>query len=133
MENGPLSPRTPLSPVGRLTAYGKLAFGHLPTGLGKPLRGFPQAPSLDDDPSLLSLHISNCRHRTKVVDAGQFRPKHVGSTLLWTLRILQLTSGREFDVLHSPFYYTPLAPRCPVTVAIHDVLPLTHPKWFPPS
>ena len=27
-----LSPRTPLSPVGRLTAYGKLAFGHLPKG-----------------------------------------------------------------------------------------------------
>ena len=69
MENTPLSPRAPLSPVGRLTACGKLAFGHLPTALGKPLRGFPQAPSFDDDPSLLSMHISNCRHRTKRVDA----------------------------------------------------------------
>ena len=70
MENAPLSPRAPLSPVGRLTAYGKLAFGHLPTGLGKPAAGFPQPPSFDDDPSLLSMHISNCRHRTKVIDAG---------------------------------------------------------------
>jgi hypothetical protein len=71
VENSPLSPRAPLSPVGRLTAYGKLAFGHLPTGFGKPAAGFPQSPSFDDDLSLLSLHISNCRQRTKVVDAGQ--------------------------------------------------------------
>lgn len=62
-----------------------------------------------------------------------FRPKHAGSTLLWTLRDLQQASGRGFDVLHCPFYYTPLLPRCPVTVAIHDVLPLTHPEWFPGS
>jgi len=64
VENVPLSPRAPLSPVGRLTAYGKLAFGHLPTGLGKPAAGFPQPPSFDDDRSLLSMHICNCRHRT---------------------------------------------------------------------
>ena len=70
VEIAPLSPRAPLSPVGRLTAYGKLAFGHLPTGLGKPAAGFPQPPSFDDDPSLLSMHISNCRHRTEILDAG---------------------------------------------------------------
>ena len=64
MEKAPFSPRAPLSPVGRLTAYGKLAFGHLPTGLGKPAAGFPQPPSFDDDRSLLSMHICNCRHRT---------------------------------------------------------------------
>ena len=64
MENVPLSPRAPLSPVGRLTVYGKLAFGHLPTGLGKPAAGFPQPPSFDDDLSLLSMHIYSCRHRT---------------------------------------------------------------------
>lgn len=32
-----------------LTSYGKLAYGHLPTGLGKPAAGFPQLHSLDDD------------------------------------------------------------------------------------
>ena len=71
---GPLFPRTPISPVGRLMPYGKPALrkGHLPTGLGKPAAGFPQPPSLDDDESTtLSLHISNCRQRTKLVDAGQ--------------------------------------------------------------
>jgi len=73
VENFPLSPQTSLSPVGRLTAYGKLSFGHLPTGLGKPLRGFPQPPSFDDDSSPIPLHISNCRHRTKRVDAGQWQ------------------------------------------------------------
>ncbi len=69
---GPLFPRTPISPVGRLTPYGKptLRKGHLPTGLGKPAAGFPQPPALDDESTTLSLHISNCRHRTKVVDAG---------------------------------------------------------------
>jgi len=77
VENAPLSPRAPLSPVGRLTAYGKLAFGHLPTGLGKPAAGFPQSPSFDDDPSLLSMHISNCRHRTEIFDAGQRSGNHV--------------------------------------------------------
>ncbi|HHQ49072.1 MAG TPA: glycosyltransferase family 1 protein [Acidobacteria bacterium] len=58
------------------------------------------------------------------------RPGKNGSTLLWTLWNLQRASGEGFHVLHCPFYYTPLAPRCPVTVAIHDVLPLEHPEWF---
>ena len=77
MENVPLSPRAPHSPVGRLTAYGKLAFGHLPTGLGKPAAGFPQPPSFADDPSPLSMHISNCRHRTEIFDAGH--PRRAGA------------------------------------------------------
>lgn len=71
---GPLFPRTPISPVGRLTPYGMPALrkGHLPIGLGKPAAGFPQPPSFDDDESTpFSLHISNYRQRTKVVDAGQ--------------------------------------------------------------
>jgi len=59
------------------------------------------------------------------------RPRRPGSTLRWTLWHLQRASARGFDLLHCPFYYTPLAPRCPVTVAIHDVLPHTHPHWFP--
>ncbi len=53
------------------------------------------------------------------------------STLGWTLLDLQRASARGFDLLHCPFYYTPLAPGCPVTVAIHDVLVLEHPEWFP--
>lgn len=73
VENGPLFPRTPISPVGCLPAYGKLAYGHLPTGLGKPLRGFPQAPSPDDDELPHLMHKSNCRRRPRVVDAGQAR------------------------------------------------------------
>ena len=78
VEFGPLFPRTPISPVGRLTDYGKLAFGHLPTALGKPRWGFPQPLSLDDESTRFSLHISNCRQCTKVVDAGQWRSRNVG-------------------------------------------------------
>ena len=72
VENDPLFPQTPISPVGHLPGYGRLAFGHPPTALGKPLRGFPQPPSFDDDSSLYKMHISNCRHRTKRVDAGDW-------------------------------------------------------------
>jgi alpha-1,3-rhamnosyl/mannosyltransferase len=58
-------------------------------------------------------------------------PRQPGRTLPWVLGSMQLASGRGFDLLHFPFYYPPLAPRCPVTVAIHDVLVLEHPEWFP--
>ncbi len=61
------------------------------------------------------------------------RPRRRGSTLAWTLWNLQRASGRGFDVLHCPFYYGPPAPRCAVTVAVHDVLPVSHPEWFPRS
>ncbi len=60
-------------------------------------------------------------------------PERHWRTASWTLLGLQRASARGFDVLHCPFYYTPPAPRCPVTVAIHDVLPLEHPEWFPRS
>jgi hypothetical protein len=95
VENAPLSPRTPLSPVGRLPAYGKLAFGHLPTGLGKPLRGFPQSPSFDDDLSLLPMHISNCRHCTNVVDAGQFEWRFTRSDLNDLLNRIDCAQSRN--------------------------------------
>lgn len=52
-------------------------------------------------------------------------------TLPWVLWNLQRASARGYSVFHFPFYYAPLAPRCPVTVAIHDVLVLEHPEWFP--
>jgi len=61
------------------------------------------------------------------------RPSRNGSTLAWTLWSLQRASAAGFDLLHCPFYYTPLGAQCPVTVAIHDVLPLEHPEWFPRS
>jgi len=50
--------------------------------------------------------------------------------LPWVLWDMQRATARGFDVFHFPFYYPPLMPRCPVTVAIHDVLPLEHPEWF---
>jgi glycosyltransferase involved in cell wall biosynthesis len=51
-------------------------------------------------------------------------------TLPWVLWELQRATARSYSVFHFPFYYPPLAPRCPVTVAIHDVLVLEHPEWF---
>jgi len=59
------------------------------------------------------------------------RPSSAAHTMKWTLWDLQRASMAHLDLLHCPFYYTPLWPRCLVTLAIHDVLPLTHPEWFP--
>lgn len=61
------------------------------------------------------------------------RPAQGRSTLLWTVWGLQRLSGRGFDLLHCPFYYGPLKPRCAMTVVVHDVLPVSHPEWFPRS
>lgn len=53
-------------------------------------------------------------------------------TLPWVMIDLQVASRRGFSVLHLPFYYGPLAPRCPTVLVVHDVLPLEHPEWFRP-
>ena len=59
------------------------------------------------------------------------RPERARRTLPWVLWDLQRATGRGFHAFHFPFYYPPLAPSCPVTVAVHDVLFLQHPEWFP--
>lgn len=58
-------------------------------------------------------------------------PEKPTRTAPWVLWGLQKATRRGFSVFHFPFYYTPLFPSCPVTVAIHDVLVLSHPQWFP--
>lgn len=58
-------------------------------------------------------------------------PEKPTRTAPWVLWSLQRATVRGFSVFHFPFYYTPLFPACPVTVAIHDVLVLSHPQWFP--
>lgn len=57
-------------------------------------------------------------------------PERPTRTAPWVLWQLQRATARGFSVFHFPFYYTPLRPACPVTVAIHDLLVLTHPQWF---
>jgi glycosyltransferase involved in cell wall biosynthesis len=59
------------------------------------------------------------------------RPDAPRRTLPWVLWSMQRATSAGFAVFHFPFYYPPLAPRCPVTVAVHDVLVLEHPEWFP--
>jgi glycosyltransferase involved in cell wall biosynthesis len=58
-------------------------------------------------------------------------PRGPRRTLPWVLWDLQRASGRGYSVFHYPFYYPPLLPRCPYTVAVHDLLVLEHPEWFP--
>ncbi len=58
------------------------------------------------------------------------QPETRRRTVRWVLWDLQKASSK-FDLLHLPFYYPPLSARCPVVCAIHDVLVLEHPEWFP--
>jgi glycosyltransferase involved in cell wall biosynthesis len=60
------------------------------------------------------------------------QPRRPRRTLPWVIWDLRRASAHGLDVLHCPFYYPPPAPRCPVTVAIHDLLVLEHPEWFRP-
>jgi glycosyltransferase involved in cell wall biosynthesis len=65
------------------------------------------------------------------VSIDVLEPSRPVPTLPWVLWGLQRASARGYGALHLPFYYPPLAPRCPAVVAIHDVLVLEHPQWFP--
>ncbi len=58
-------------------------------------------------------------------------PRCRRSTSIRVLLEMQLRTRRGFDAVHFPFYYPPLRPFCPVTVAVHDVLLFEHPEWFP--
>jgi len=58
-------------------------------------------------------------------------PPRRRNTSFWVLLELQARTRRGFNLVHFPFYYPPLVPRCPVTVAVHDVLLFEHPDWFP--
>jgi alpha-1,3-rhamnosyl/mannosyltransferase len=68
---------------------------------------------------------------TPGVELETVSPAGARGTLRWVMWDLQRATGRGYDAFHFPFYYPPLAPRCPATVAVHDVLPLEHPEWFP--
>jgi glycosyltransferase involved in cell wall biosynthesis len=59
------------------------------------------------------------------------KPPRPRRTLPWVLLDMQRATSDGWAAFHFAFYYPPLRPRCPVTVAIHDVLVLEHPEWFP--
>lgn len=67
------------------------------------------------------------------LDVAVVRPPWARRTVPWVLWELQRETARGWSVFHFPFYYPPLLPRCRYTVAIHDVLVLEHPEWFPRS
>ena len=58
-------------------------------------------------------------------------PDGATMTVTWAPWRLQRATGDRWNVFHFPFYYPPLRPRCPVTVVIHDILPIERPEWFP--
>jgi len=64
------------------------------------------------------------------VEVEIVRPEIRRATVRWVLWDLQWASP-AFELLHLPFYYPPPLARCPVVCAIHDVLVLEHPEWFP--
>ncbi len=67
---------------------------------------------------------------TPGVELDVVSPRGARRTLAWVMWDLQRATGRAYAAFHFPFYYPPLVPRCPVSVAVHDVLALEHPEWF---
>jgi len=99
----------------RVGIDGKCLLGP-PGGVGRYLQGLLAGCEVVSHPDV----------ELEVLDPGRSR-----RTLPWVLLDLQRATARGFDVFHFPFYYPPLWPRCPVTIAIHDLLVLEHPEWFP--
>lgn len=64
------------------------------------------------------------------MDVEILRPETRRGTVRWVAWDLQRASSK-LDLLHMPFYYPPPAAQCQVVCAIHDVLVLEHPDWFP--
>ncbi|MCS7181881.1 MAG: glycosyltransferase family 4 protein [Thermoanaerobaculum sp.] len=93
---------------------------------GKPLLP-PQTGVFRYTQGLLSGLASLPPEEVEVVVVKPHKPLR---TLPWVLWHLQRETAQGFKVFHFPFYYTPLVPACPVTVAVHDVLMLHHPHWF---
>lgn len=106
------------------------------SNLGRPLRvAFDGRPLLPPHTGVYRYTAGLLAGLEEVaVDALQLsvlRPPRAMATSRWVLLDLQQATGRGFDVVHFPFYYPPLLPRCPVTVTVHDTLVLEHPEWFP--
>ncbi len=75
--------------------------------------------------------LSGLRHLgADALEVEIVRPDIRRATVRWVLWDLQWASS-GFELLHLPFYYPPPLARCPVVCAIHDVLVLEHPEWFP--
>ncbi|NOZ79016.1 MAG: glycosyltransferase family 4 protein [Acidobacteria bacterium] len=64
------------------------------------------------------------------IETRLLSPREGARTLPW-IELGLPWRARGSDVLHCPFYYRPLVAPCPTVVMIHDVLPVTHPEWFP--
>ncbi len=86
-----------------------------PTGVGRVVRGV--LDGLDDvaDASIVTRLLA---------------PTRPARTLPWVQFGLP-RRARGAGVLFCPFYYRPFVTPCPTVVTIHDVLPVTHPEWFP--
>jgi alpha-1,3-rhamnosyl/mannosyltransferase len=75
--------------------------------------------------------VSSLRTVEDALEIEVVTPDRPTRTVPWILWRLQRVTGAGWGAFHFPFYYPPLRPRCPVTVVIHDLLPIEHPEWFP--
>jgi glycosyltransferase involved in cell wall biosynthesis len=86
------------------------------TGIGRYVAGLLSGyENLDEEGIELRLLLPRTRRRT----------------LPWVVLNVQAASLTNLSVLHLPFYYGPLVPRCPIVVVVHDLLVIEHPEWFP--
>lgn len=60
------------------------------------------------------------------------RAFHTAGNLVWThVHLPLLLRKRNFDLLHSPAFTTPIVSPCPTVITVHDLIYLLYPMFFP--
>jgi len=104
--------------------------GHA-TGVGRYLQHLLQQWALDRVPHTFSLYTPSAQIATPPgLEAEIVTLSGTGGTN-WEQTTLARALARDRpDLLFAPAYSAPLAVRCPVALAMHDVSFSSHPEWF---
>lgn len=104
--------------------------GHA-TGVGRYLQHLLQQWALDRVPHAFSLYTPSAQIATPPgLEAEIVTLSGTGGTR-WEQTTLARALARDRpDLLFAPAYSAPLAVRCPVALAMHDVSFSSHPEWF---
>jgi glycosyltransferase involved in cell wall biosynthesis len=104
-----------------------------PTGVGRYLAGLLKEWAADERARRHEFVLYSRDPLGVDLDARRF-PTHIaeGPRGTWweQVNLVRLAARDHLDLFFSPSYTTPLLPRTPTVVAIHDLSFVAHPEWF---
>jgi glycosyltransferase involved in cell wall biosynthesis len=104
--------------------------GHA-TGVGRYLQRLLQQWALDRVPHAFSLYTPSAHIAAPPGLEAEIVPLTGTGGTSWEQTTLARALSRDRpDLLFAPAYSAPLAVRCPVALAMHDVSFSSHPEWF---